>query len=444
MGDAILELAQQYPQVAQAIGLEDTLYPEVTTIPFPDPPKLEAYYGLAGEIVQAMDPYTEADPAATLAQVLIAFGNLVGRHAHFSVGYAKHYMNEYAALVGSTSKGRKGTAWHNVRWLLAQVDEMWANKRIKSGLSSGEGIIWQVHDPLTVFAKGGKEQTIPGVEDKRLLVVETEMGMTLRVLQREGNTLSAILRDAWDGLPLSTLTKSPVTATGEHVSIIGHITRDELRRYVDAVELANGFANRFIFLAVKRSKLLPEGGKVPDGVMYPLMQALRMAVAFAQQTGEMTRSPEAKEVWATVYPQLSEEQGGLLGMVLGRAEAHVTRLSCLYALLDRSAVVQVQHLQAALAVWQYAEDTAAWIFGQTLGDPVADTIYEALQQNPAGLTRTEINRLFDGHRSAGEIAAALGRLAESGKARVQGQAGRGRPAEVWQAVQAGGGGPLVG
>src|SRR5207249_5623360 len=73
-----------------------------------------------------------------------------------------------------------------------------------------------------------------------------------------GNTLSATLREGWDSGNLSTLTKNePITATGAHICIIGHITDDELRAELTATDSANGFANRFLFIAVKRSKYLP-------------------------------------------------------------------------------------------------------------------------------------------------------------------------------------------
>jgi hypothetical protein len=37
-------------------------------------------------------------------------------------------------------------------------------------------------------------------------------------------------------------------------AIIGHITKDELLRFVSGTELANGFVNRFLLVSVKRSQ----------------------------------------------------------------------------------------------------------------------------------------------------------------------------------------------
>jgi hypothetical protein len=109
----------------------------------------EALHGLAGEIVAAIDPFTEADPVAVLAQLLVAFGNAVGRAPYFRVGATEHHVNEYVVLIGATSRGRKGSAWDEVRALLAEVDEEWADDRVRSGLSSGEGLVWAVRDPIT-------------------------------------------------------------------------------------------------------------------------------------------------------------------------------------------------------------------------------------------------------------------------------------------------------
>jgi len=46
-----------------------------------------------------------------------------------------------------------------------------------------------------------------GVEDKSLLVVEPEFGSTLRVMSRGGKHPSPVLRLAWDGKTLQTMTK---------------------------------------------------------------------------------------------------------------------------------------------------------------------------------------------------------------------------------------------
>src|SRR5271167_4233565 len=112
---------------------------------WPEPPAPDAYYGLAGEIVQAIAPHTEADPVAVLVQLLVAYGALIGGGAWFEVEATRHYPNEFAVLVGDSAVSRKGSALGHVKRLLGEVQEDFPS-RIKKGLSSGEGVVWLLRD----------------------------------------------------------------------------------------------------------------------------------------------------------------------------------------------------------------------------------------------------------------------------------------------------------
>lgn len=409
--------------------------------PWPEPPDACAYSGLAGDVVRIIGPHSEADPVALLAQFLVAFGSVIDRGPHFVAEADPHYTNIFVVLSGRTSKGRKGTSWGHVVNLFRAVDSHWADNRVLSGLSSGEGLIWQVRDPITKRQPvyGGKPRRIveyeevvadDGEDDKRCLIIETEFASPLKVIGREGNTLSPIIRQAWDTGTLRALTKnSPARATGAHISIIGHVTRDELRRRIAETELGNGFANRFLWLCVRRSKCLPEGGCLHD--VSALQRRITELVTFAHGVARMERDADARALWAEVYPNLSEGKPGLLGAATSRAEAITLRLSCLYALLDRSAVVRVGHLRAALALWSYAQRSARYIFGSALGDPVADEILAALKVRPKGVTRTELREYFGRHKTSGEIGRALGVLLDHGLAQMEHEQSGGRPTERW-------------
>jgi hypothetical protein len=97
-----------------------------------------ALYGLPGEIVGAVEPHTEADPVALLGSLLCAFSNAIGRGAHFRVGSDTHHLNLFTALVGESSKSRKGMSWNIVENLMGAVDEGWATDRVASGLATGK------------------------------------------------------------------------------------------------------------------------------------------------------------------------------------------------------------------------------------------------------------------------------------------------------------------
>jgi hypothetical protein len=395
----------------------------------------KALYGLSGDIVGAIEPYTEADPTAVLINILVGFGNAVGRGSYVMAGGGRHHLNLFAGIVGDTSKGRKGTSWELPYQLLSEADPEWANERVKSGLSSGEGLINAVRDPIRAPGKDGEPTIVDvGVQDKRLLAMEGEFAAVLQAMTRSGNTVSANIRNAWDGKRLETLVKhSPLKATNAHISIIGHITKTELLRLLSGTESANGFANRFLWGMSRRSKLLPFGGEFHKVHTAPLVGALKDAIEFGRDAGEIVWGASAKEIWCAVYGEVSEGKPGLLGAVTSRAEAQVVRLAALYAVLDKSQCIESDHLLAALAVWRYAEDSAAYIFGDSLGDPLADQLLRALKNNPAGLTRTEMHNLVGRNKDKAALDGALGVLLESGRAAPTTEQTTGRNVERWTA-----------
>lgn len=408
-------------------------------LPIPDPapwPTLreEAYYGLAGDIVRAIDPHTEADPAAVLANLLCAFGNAIGRGAYLRVGADEHHLKLNAGLVGQTSKGRKGMSEGYIRNLMHAVDDAWEERRVMSGLSSGEGLIHEVRDEVWDVNSDGEEVLKDaGVDDKRLLVSEPEFARVLKVMNRETNTLSAIVRQAWDGGRLRVMTRNnPMMATDAHISIVGHISKEELLRHLTATEAASGFANRFLWLMVRRSKELPFGGEWHAVNTAPLVQRLLEALEFGKRAGEIVWGESAKNAWREVYGPLSEGKMGLFGAVVGRAEAQTVRLAALYAVMDESKTIEFDHLAAALALWEYAEASARYIFGDATGDPVADQIVEALQATgKTGKSRTEIRDLFKRHKSADRINDALTLLLKAGRVYRRSEDTGGRSTERW-------------
>ena len=412
------------------------------TRPWPEPLADAAFQGLIGDIARAIEPESESDVAAIISQTLVAFGALVGRGPHVLVENDQHHANLFSVLVGATSKARKGTAWGRVLEIFSQVFG-WPGT--VTGLSSGEGLKYHVRDPVfktfvnqkTFEAK--EVRTDRGVEDKRLLVIEPEFSQVLRQADRSGNVLSAVIRSAWDTGDLQTLTRhDPLKATGAHISIVGDVTTDELRAEMTATEQANGFANRFLFMCVKRSKQLPRGGKPLDSaVRDALVARVLKAIAQARSLQVVDRTESAFELWDQVYSELSEGSTGLAGAVTARAEAQVLRLSLIYALADGSRVIDRCHLEAALAVWDRAEASAHYIFGTALGNTTADDILRALKSaGAAGLTRTQIRDLFARHRKLQQVGAALELLA-SKKLAVMSQelSDGGRPAEVWRATE---------
>jgi len=411
---------------------------------WPAPLAETAFYGLPGEFVRLVETQTEADPAALLFQFLAAQGSIIGRSPHMSVGADKHHANLFMVIVGKTAKARKGMSWGEVRRICELTDIEWARRRILSGLSSGEGLIHAVRDEIKEMVpikengrivRREEQVTDEGETDKRLLCVEGELAQALQCAAREGSTLSSIMRLAWDGVTLRVLAKNARASCAlPHVSIIGHITSAELQKLLSESDAANGFANRFIWVCSRRSKHLPFGGTVDPEELARLGDRLRDAVSFARKVQEMAWATHARPLWEEAYSRLDEDKPGLFGLVTARAEAQSLRLAMLYALLDKSAEIRIEHLCAALELWRYCADSAAYIFGQALGDPTADAIVELLRTRPEGVTRTELNAHFDRNKSKVELDRAVALAQQNGLLRIEKRETGGRPTEILSLV----------
>ncbi len=288
----------------------------MTTPGWPKPLAAQAFHGIAGEIVKAIAPHTESDPNALLIQLILALGNVVGRGPHYVVEGDHHSGNLFAVIVGDSSKGRKGTSWRLILRVMESVDPGWTRNHVTSGLASGEGLIYAVRDSDgdTGDRSEGKAAELTGVQDKRLLIVEAEFAKPLNVMERNGSTLSAVLRDSWDNGDLRVLTKnSPLRASGAHISILGHVTRGDLLRHLNSTEASNGFANRFLWVCARRSKILPEGGHFDIQQVHPQITQLLDVLHGSKQFFALLRNDEAKAIWRGVYEKLSAGKPGLFG-----------------------------------------------------------------------------------------------------------------------------------
>jgi hypothetical protein len=248
-----------------------------------------------------------------------------------------------------------------------------------------------VRDPVFSENKKGEPTCIDeGVQDKRLLIVESEFALVLRQADRVGNTLSPLLRDVWDRKRmLRTLTRSPIKATGPLISLIGHSTREDLEEHATSTDARNGFLNRFLILETKRSQELPIPPTIPNGVRDALALSIGDAISSAREVCEVGLSRAADARFRDAYPRLSREIPGIVGALLSRGPAHVRRLAVIYALARRSSEVDEEDIESALAFWFACADSVQSIFGSKTGDAMADRI---LREMPSGseYTLTEL------------------------------------------------------
>lgn len=393
-----------------------------------------ALHGPVGAYLRALDGHSEADPCAVLVQLLAAFGNMIGRGPHFYVEGSRHALNLFVAVVGKTSRARKGTSLGRVLEVANLIDEPWSENNIMhGGLSSGQGLIHRVRDPSE--AQNSKEKDDPGVMDKRLFVVEEELSKLFRIRKQDTSTIMEVLRTAWDGRTLTIATRNkPLVATNPHITVIGHTTRHELLSVLDGMDMANGVVNRFLWVFAERSRFLPMGGTD----FRPNANQFRAAAEIAKKAGNILMTEACQEKWESIYAHLERDRdGGVIDEATGRSSPQVRRLACLYTLLDGCARTDVVHLDAALAVWDYCENTAKHLFECRVINPVAAKILVMLRKaGPSGLPRNEIRRGLSGHVEAPMVQAALNELSRRTLIRkIEAKTTDGRPPEVWAAVE---------
>jgi hypothetical protein len=208
---------------------------------WPAPMADAAYYGVLGDIAKGIEPYIEADSAALLVNLIVTSGIALGRGPYVQVGAKRHYAVLNAVTVGGTADIKSDAKTPIMEMtdkaysaaIQAGMDSYGelAPPMLPGGLSTGEGLLWQIRDERHEKRRDKKSGVVEdvvvdeGVADKRLLVVEAEFARVLAVMYRDGNTLSTVLRDLFDSPPeaKSSPKNNPVVATAPHVGLIGQV-----------------------------------------------------------------------------------------------------------------------------------------------------------------------------------------------------------------------------
>jgi hypothetical protein len=438
---------------------------EIHVVPWPERIPLAEMYGLVGDFVRLLAPHTEADPIALYLSIPVVFGHVIGRDFIFRIGSQRHCGNLGLFLVGPTASGRKGTAASDARATCTVGDLVPGLGNVVYGVSTGEGLITQIRDPIiqkVYDSRAGKpveREVDPGVKDKRLFIQIDEASQLFAVMRRSGNTLSPVARHFFDNDYAESPTKtSPVKVrSGAHVSWLVSSIRPELIDNVGSLDAENGFLNRFMFACSIRSKWLPD----PSGMaaVFRSKEWQELQARFNKNTyhppgappEELLRDADAQDEWGRneatdrgMYRELSRARTGLWGAITARAPRLVSRMTLVHAVVNGERNEKgVRHMtqsaqNAAYAAWRYCDQSAQQIFSAN-SDPDQDRILLALQKaERKGLTRSEIRDLFGNKRLASDIALALTRLMRAGLVTFRsGEKTGGRPAERWWVLETG-------
>lgn len=419
-------------------------------VPKPDESML---YGLVGDVGRAAARTTEANRYAVAAGYMAFLSAAVGRDAYVAVGNTKHHARLFCLHVGRSGRGRKGDALSLTNRIREAIEaqhsqsdaenqggnlvgvmrptEMFSGWHHHGGLSSREGLALLIHDG---YAQGNDE--IPPIKDKRLWVVESEFVNVLHQSRRDGNTLSPALRDAWDGIGIRPATKtSKLWATDPHITISAAITPMELRSKMQAHELTNGFANRFLIFWAERERTISFPKPTPQDVLDDLVARTMQVITFARggypetaNSREVTLSEEAQGEYDRCYNgELSDQADGeLVNSLLERRAPMLLRIAMLFAFTDLSHQIEISHLRAALAWARYHRESVRFIFNDAAGEEAirassdnAKKIAEYLRQH-AQASRSELHtKCFSGHLPAKQLDEAIEALLLASPAKIE-------------------------
>jgi DnaB-like helicase N terminal domain/Protein of unknown function (DUF3987) len=388
--------------VEQQVNTEDDL----VTHPLPQPMADAAFYGPAGEAARFFAPESEACAEGIYVNLLTMLGHLIGTRPHVLLGSATHRCNLFSGNTGMSGVGRKGTNITDGIWMLIE-----AGQRVKfsRGLTSGEGLIGAVnrqHGPV--------------------FCLETEFGGTLKCMGRKNNNMADVLKQAWDGPHLSILTKSePVECDGAFVSMISQMTYGAVRSLFSSADIESGLANRYLWVHTYQGQILERRIDWADlkKRFAPIAERLKAAIQWAQkETSDdipMLLTDEAEDFWfkgGGTYRRLCTPRMGMYGIATQRRAQQVMRVAMNFAVLDCLHTIGLNHLTAALALWDYCDATAAHIWGSPQLEGDVEKIIEVLKAEKVPMVKTEINRrAFGGHKAARELERLLIQAQATGK-----------------------------
>ena len=382
-------------------------------------------YGLVGDVARAGSEDTEANPYAIAANFMAYLSCAIGRGPYLPVGNTWHHARLFILHIGRSGRGRKGDAVSLVNRLdtaLRQLREAAAPPVHRGGLSSREGLVSLFHDGY----KQGKLE-VPAILDKRLWVVESEFANVLHQGRREGNTLSAALRDCWDGVCLKPATKSNrLYASHPHLCLSGAISPSELLALMRARELTNGFANRFLMLWAEREKVVPFPKATPQDSVDALAVRMLGVLDFVQAERVTERdhmqielTAQAQGIYSQMYrgELIDDSAGERVTALLERRAPMLLRLAMIFALCDLQTQIDVQHIQAAMGWIRHGVESAKFVFVKATDAADSDQTNAAVKKIVDFLrvkgtaTRWQITtECFQGHASKSTIDAAIDRL----------------------------------
>jgi hypothetical protein len=394
-------------------------------------------YGPLGQITRKICGRSEAYPPTVYLNLIITLGCAFGRGAYFNVDSTKHYTIDFLACVGSSSVGRKGTSSDGAESIVRLLCGDFMSRRNCTGFASPQAVIDRIKDASTYQQRdrksgGYKTVLVPGVEDKRLCVRENELSGLFKLLSDPKTKAGELFRNLWDGKPASNIVAGKtdegesrsLTCKEPHVAVIGSTTPSLVKATLPIGADTSGDGNRFLWCHTKRTQLCPNGGPPIDwasemityaGKSIPLLVYMQDVLVDAGEKRLIPLTKPAAKFWTYLYLRLENDQRtGFLGGMTSRSAAHIRRLAMILALVDLEGAIDVKHLKAAEAIWNYSQESARFIFkGYSLEQEKILRFAES--KGSEGITvGRDLHKMFGNNKSGAWLKAQVKSLADGG------------------------------
>lgn len=405
----------------------------------------DALHGLIGDVVTMTSPYTEACEEAVCLSFLSLLSFALGPGARVQAGSDSGLLI-HGILSGDTSDGRKGTATNIAMSILKKsgLHAVALNgddrinvplvSRVLRGVSTPEGILDRIRDGLPDCADGscsdpdvmttdssqGEHLHDPGSPEKRLMIVLEEMSSLLEKGKRQGNDIIAFLRLLWDSPDSvdSPTRNSPLCSTRPHVGVLFNTTPFEMRKKMSITDIKGGSLNRNTVAYAYRSKFLPltpEEYSALEEALRHLGSQMEEVVSWARGGNPgtdldlcFTLDEEAYPEWIEIYGNWSLGETSTNDSVRDattRYTSQLLRVAALYAACDRTSMIGLVHLKAAVSVMQHVLWATGNVFAVTENDEDVTKVRGIL--DAAGgewVTRSEVSKhCFQHHKPAKEL-----------------------------------------